>query len=233
MNLLGRLGLRRFLYLVISLFFYWGGIMHQSHNNQKSCSLWKCVMGLMAIVFLLGAGATLAQAAKGPDHSDLRSDHANLAIEHGGLDQKLDQVLEDISNLGVGAPLCGAGTEGERFVVNGPEVCDNTTGLYWEQSPTNNLGTIWQGAVTHCPTLGGAYRLPRVKELLSLIDYGLPHNHLALNAGPFDNVVGGNYWSVELLASNPSQSAWYVGFIHGVVNFQDKDSASVRVWCVR
>ena len=98
--------------------------MHQSHSTQNRCSLWQCVIGLVAVVLLLGAGATLSQAAKGPDHSDLRSDHANLAIDHDGLDQKLDQVLEGIDNLSgvVGGPCGGTGLQ--RFVVNGPEVCD-------------------------------------------------------------------------------------------------------------
>ena len=208
--------------------------MHQSHNNQKSRSLWKCVMGLMAIVFLLGAGATLAQAEKGPDHSDLRSDHANLAIEHGGLDQKLDQVLEDISNLGVGAPLCGAGTEGQRFVVNGPEVCDNTTGLYWQKTPDNvrrDLAT----ANGYCQSLGNGIRLPTIKELLSLVDYGqfapvLPPSH------PFTNVQIGfpsNYWTTTPV-TDPSIPGlfWQVPFRNGRIPGQG-GGTSVFVWCVR
>ena len=82
----------------------------------------------------------------GNEHTGLAGDHQNLGIDHTGLDQKLDQVLAEISNLMVGAP-CGLGTEGERFVVNGPEVCDNTTGLYWEQSPSTSVFN-WQGAKT-------------------------------------------------------------------------------------
>ncbi len=206
--------------------------MHQLYSNQKRCSLWKCVMGLMAIVFLLGAGATLAQAAKGPDHSDLRSDHANLAIEHGGLDQKLDQVLEDISNLGVGAPLCGAGTEGQRFVVNGPEVCDNTTGLYWEQSPSTS-GLDWQGAVIRCTALGSGYALPELKQLISLVDYSENPQATALNRpnGPFSNVQQDFYWSATARAGQ-STNAWLVFFIDGNVLFFSKLN-SRPVWCVR
>ena len=122
--------------------------MHQPHRKQKSCGLWKLVIGLVSVVLLLGAGATLAQAAPGPNHADLTSDHANLAIDHGGLDEKLDQVLADISNIMVGAP-CGQGTEGQRFVVNGPEVCDNTTGLYWEQAPMVGNRLSNANALTH------------------------------------------------------------------------------------
>ena len=123
--------------------------MHQSHSK------WKFFMGLMSVVLMLGAGANLAQAAKGPDHSDLTSDHANLAIDHDGLDQKLDQVLADISNIMVGAP-CGEGTFGQRFVVSadGKEVCDNGTGRHWEQAPSQIDGRgLWSDAVAHCATL--------------------------------------------------------------------------------
>ena len=43
--------------------------------SEKSLSLWK--LGVGFVVLMIGAGGTLAQAEKGPDHSDLKSDHAN------------------------------------------------------------------------------------------------------------------------------------------------------------
>jgi hypothetical protein len=40
--------------------------MYQSHNYQQICSLWKCVLGVVAVVLMLGAGATFTQAFKIP-----------------------------------------------------------------------------------------------------------------------------------------------------------------------
>ena len=99
------------------------------------------------------------------DHAGLANDHANLAIDLDGLDQKLDQVLADIRNIMVGAP-CSQGTAGQRFVGNGQEVCDNTTGLYWEQSPSTSEAFAWssnEGHQRHRPLYGlelGATRIP-------------------------------------------------------------------------
>jgi len=51
------------------------GSMHHFHYSEKSLSLWK--LGVGFVVLMIGAGGTLPQAEKGPDHSDFRSDHAN------------------------------------------------------------------------------------------------------------------------------------------------------------
>ena len=72
------------------------------------------------------------------------------------------------------------------------EVCDNTTGRHWEQMPDSTVRT-WQAAVDHCLALGAGYRLAEIKELLGLVDYGVNNQAVALNAGPFINVVGAGY----------------------------------------
>ncbi len=48
-------------------------------------------------------------------------------------------------------PPCGSGSAGERFVLfnGGTPVCDNTTGLIWEQSLDSNLRTFQQ-ATDYC-----------------------------------------------------------------------------------
>ena len=108
------------------------------------------------------------------------------------LSEKLDEVLVAIdATPSGGAPPCGAGTEGVRFVVStdGTEVCDNTTGLVWEQTP-DSIKREWQAAIAFCPTIG--YRLPEVKELFSLVDFS--QSNPTLPAGhPFSNVQSSIY----------------------------------------
>ncbi len=110
------------------------------------------------------------------------------------LPAKLDQVLAALNGQPAGGtPPCGGDTASNRFVMStdGTEVCDKTTGLHWEQMP-DTVPRQWQAAIAFCPTLGTGYRLPEVKELLSLVDFSqfdpaLPASH------PFSNVQSSIY----------------------------------------
>lgn len=114
-------------------------------------------------------------------------------------------------------------------------VTDRLTDLMWTKDA--NIyglygGRTWTEALSDCAscTEGGYsdWRLPNVRELLSLVDYGrddpLPAGH------PFDKVTGPYYWSSTTDASRPSD-AWHVG-THGGLGSSIKDSGSY-VWCVR
>jgi len=210
--------------------------MQQFYDSKIMLGLWKLGVGFVGVVLILGAGATLAQAEKGPDHSDLRSDHGNLAIDHDGLSEKLNEVLESINNLVVG-PLCGAGTEGQRFVVSadGKEVCDNTTGRYWEQAPNPGNGVFHATAILSCANLdlgnGQSYRLPEIKELISLVDYSqmapaLPAGH------PFSNILlGTRYWS-KTVDARDSTRFWYMDTRTGSIPVCG-ETCTFKYWCVR
>jgi hypothetical protein len=87
-------------------------------------------------------------------------------------------------------------------------VTDNCTGLIWLKD-ANLAGTdvMWSQALDFCNTLeddglnglsdgseAGDWRLPNIRELLSLIDYGthgpgMPTRH------PFTDIQWGFYWS--------------------------------------
>ncbi|MDA1305583.1 MAG: DUF1566 domain-containing protein [Nitrospirae bacterium] len=132
-----------------------------------------------------------------------------------------------------GTPLCGAGTEGQRFVPDDPttptEYCDNTTGLIWPKTPDATTRD-WATAVTYCQGLGGGHRLPFVNELHSLVDYSQADP--ALPAGhPFMNVGSFRTWSATTVADSPP-SAWIVFFFLGTVSAPLK-SDTLFVWCVR
>ena len=139
-----------------------------------------------------------------------------------------------------------------RFTDNGDgTVTDNLTGLIWLKN-ANCFGIeTWDNALSECNNLAsescglmdgsvaGDWRLPNVKELQSLIHYGVYHPALPDTAGtgkwieddPFSGVVSSYYWSSTTLASTTG-NAWYVTMSNGYVGNPSK-SNSFYVWPVR
>ncbi len=109
------------------------------------------------------------------------------------------------------------------------KVCDNTTGLFWEQMPDRILRS-WQQALDHCPTLGDGSRLPEVKELMSLLDYS-QFNPALPPKNPFTNVGLAANWSATEFAED-SDNAWTVLFDDGLVVSFGKTFTHFT-WCVR
>ena len=133
-----------------------------------------------------------------------------------------------------------------RFTDNGDgTVTDNLTGLIWLKN-ANCFATTrtWSEALTDCNGLAsgscgltdgssaGDWRLPNVKELQSLIDYGqhdpaLPSGYSSF----FTNVLSSSYWS-STSYDYYTNNAWHVSFEGGLVLFSVK-SFDHSVWCVR
>jgi hypothetical protein len=125
---------------------------------------------------------------------------------------------------------------------NNGTVTDNLTGLIWLKD-ANCFGTrAWSDALSDCNGLAsgqcgltdgsteGDWRLPNVKELQSLIDYG--EYWPALPSGdPFTNVQSSNYWSSTTFAPS-TDNAWLVVMFHGGLIISNK-SSSFYVWPVR
>ena len=146
----------------------------------------------------------------------------------------------------------GTGQDGEhqkgilvspRFTDNSDgTVKDNLTGLFWLKN-ANCFGLQnWTSALSRANTLAsgscgltdasvaGDWRLPTVKELWSLINFGqvLP----ALSSGhPFAMVQSDHYWSSTSVPNNP-YLAWRVYLSYGDTNGVNK-TTSVYVWPVR
>jgi len=174
------------------------------------------------------------QRALAHQHTELASDHKNLIIDHTGVHQKLDQmltILETITNT-TPAPLCGVGTEAQRFVpsADGQAICDNTSGLRWEQAPST-LSFSHESALAHCLDLGSGYRLPRIKELLTLINYGVGNQATLFNAGPFSGILIARYWTATPSAEFPTLS-WAISFRNADVGVAPNGNA-LPAWCVR
>jgi hypothetical protein len=109
----------------------------------------------------------------------------------------------------------GCPSEG-RFVVHGDgTVTDNCTGLEWQKATAPNHYDWWQ-AIEYCEglDLGGHtdWRLPNVRELQSIVDYG----RLDPAIDPVFGASSAWYWSSTSVAYNPDY-AWGVGFGDGFV----------------
>jgi Protein of unknown function (DUF1566) len=132
-----------------------------------------------------------------------------------------------------GSHATGCPSEG-RFVDNGDgTVTDNCTGLMW-QKDTGSDGNplVWRDALAYCDNLdlGGHddWRLPNVRELLSIVDYGRLPPAIAPVFGvsvAIDPVFGeaSVYWSSTSIEVNPV-GAYIVSFAAGVVIGGAKDS---------
>lgn len=123
-------------------------------------------------------------------------------------------------------------------------VTDNLTGLIWLKN-ANCFGTKdWATALSDCKSLAegtcsltdgslaGDWRLPNVKELQSLIDYG--HYDPALpGVHPFTDVQIETiyYWS-STTSAYITNYASRVSFSNGIVHVSGK-STDLYVWCVR
>ena len=150
----------------------------------------------------------------------------------------------------------GTGEDGEfqagvawptpRFTDNGDgTVTDNLTGLIWLKEANCPAGTkTWQEALDWVVLLNftsiactdyaaqthSDWRLPNIKELLSLVDYGtsdpaLPTGH------PFMDVQSSFYWSSSSNVANPP-GAWGVGMGGGDGGNVGK-TITLYVWPVR
>jgi hypothetical protein len=117
---------------------------------------------------------------------------------------------------------------------------DRLTGLVWYENPGITTKYNFANAVQYCQNLatgiGGLYsdwRLPSIKELQSLIDFGqawpaLPAGH------PFEGVQGSGYFwsSTTRLITDDIDQAYCVDMAYGKTLSQDKTMV-YNVWCVR
>ncbi len=131
-----------------------------------------------------------------------------------------------------------------RFTDNGDgTVTDNLTGLIWlKDANCPNETKTWADALTYCNGLAsgscgltdgsvaGDWRLPNVKELPSLTDFGsslpaLPSGH------PFTGVQAYYYWSSSTYVVDTSH-AWNMSMGDGTVRGYNKSNV-YYVWPVR
>lgn len=178
----------------------------------------------------------------------------------------IDVRIEGCSGVAPGLPATGqtvsyaAGDDGDvqaggplSYTDNGDgTVTDIRTGLTWEMKTDTNVNETywWEGALDYVAQLNtmnnGAgfaghndWRLPNVKELLSIVDYGRFNPSIDPIFGPTAGTIGRpRYWSsTSWAAYYPETNAWAVDFGDGYGNFTPLvpfgKNSSLRVRAVR
>jgi hypothetical protein len=102
------------------------------------------------------------------------------------------------------------------YTINGDgTVFDNNTWLMWQQED-DNITRTWDDANIYCENLSlGGYtdwRLPNVKELSSVINYG--QSNPVIDSSVFVNTKADNYWSSS--TTGTYVKTWRVNFGSGV-----------------
>jgi hypothetical protein len=133
----------------------------------------------------------------------------------------------------------------ELFQQTTPTITDNCTGLEWERFPEQGLldggaqqvPLTFMEATTRCQSYGGGWRLPTVKELLTIVDEN-PHKvyrdggerQLYVDRNAFPTTATGDYWTSSFVQQ--TGAVFTVGFDNGyITSAKQTDQRYVR--CVR
>lgn len=116
----------------------------------------------------------------------------------------------------------------KRFVVlSGGLVSDTLTKLVWQQQASTATMT-WAVAKTYCPS---GFRLPTVKELVSIVDLTVASPGPTIDQTAFPGTPAEGFWTSSPSVGS-SGDAWYVNFGNGRQIFTVVGSYP-RVRCVR
>jgi Protein of unknown function (DUF1566) len=145
---------------------------------------------------------------------------------------KLRSVIEDQLRsatprqvLAIASALCTdeveiaqavAPASASRFETRGNLVIDHHTGLMWDRQTMPGGRMPWAKAKEACSLydLGGYmdWRLPTIRELLSLVDYQRHDPTIDTNTFQCESAW---YWTSTPYAPSPGDFAWGVGFSGG------------------
>lgn len=187
----------------------------------------------------LGNPAELAELCM-PEHSDLPDTGGKICY---GFDQTMGWIEVPCAEAACqgqdGSYDTGCARE-DRFTDNGDgTVTDHCMGLMWQkntadvngdgQTPDDRSdGLPWCAALAYCENLSFAghvdWRLPNVRELQSIVDYGRTNPSI----DPVFGALPGFCWSSTSYRLDPGE-AWPVSFDIGVIRSVAKDGS----WYVR
>jgi len=148
-----------------------------------------------------------------------------------------------IAMVGAPAPADADAPAGRYVVTAGGSpnstVYDSKTKLTWQGTVTSDQPATLADAKTYCaglgPTLGGTgWRLPTIKELVSIVDYTKPaETAFMIDRTAFFTIPNDVewFWSATPVA-NSTTSVWIVSFIMGY-SYDHDVSYPANVRCVR
>ncbi|MBM9499388.1 DUF1566 domain-containing protein [Leptospira sp. 201903071] len=134
--------------------------------------------------------------------------------------------------------------------VGNGTILDQKSGLVWQKCASGQgsagdsysdcmVGTAvsvdWINALAYCNSLalgGGGWRLPSVKELVSLVDYSRAASPF-INQVIFPNASSGYWTSTTHPSGSYKFQAYQVAFNSGTYDTFDKATSFARVRCVR
>ena len=132
-----------------------------------------------------------------------------------------------------------------RFTDNGDgTVTDNATGLMWLKDPASVFtggACNWATAISSCESLSFAgyddWRLPNIRELLSIVDYGRYNGDPQGDVAAVDKTYFSGYSAVGYYSSttapNGTTNCWYVDLPLGRVICNAAKGGSMYVTAVR
>lgn len=173
------------------------------------------------------------------DQTEIQDDQLEILEDQGEIIKLLEVTMPPPSFL------CPGGEPGQRWVPteDGLEVCDATTGIYWQQNPgVNNNGNEvdWFDAKNWCETFARFdlnsnqdYKLPEEEDLYGIFDHevdGPP----TLPSNVFDGIQeNARYWT----NTESGGSAFSIRIISNTLNGVGGESKTVSAnhfgWCVR
>ena len=104
-----------------------------------------------------------------------------------------------------------AGPRGDRQ----PDPFDLASGGRDQRRPGRSGSVDVGDAKSTCATLGGGYRLPTAKELLTLIDFSRTSPAIDTSLGAFPDTPPEPFWTATPLQGSTVTSAWFIDFATG------------------
>jgi len=119
-------------------------------------------------------------------------------------------VLAALTTTGAAAAMAGLPCyPSPRFTTTPTEVVDGKTGLTWQRGVAS-VAKTWAEAKAYCPTVGANFRLPSVKELLTIVDF--TKSNPAIDTTVFPGTTAAVFWTSSAVAGNNPSHAWSVNF---------------------
>jgi len=148
-----------------------------------------------------------------------------------------DEVIVEVPTaLKPSTPVANVDTSQSDYTIGALTVIDNITRLEWQRQD-DDIERNWDNAWSYCAGLEldghEDWRLPRIKELQSIVDYGQVAAPL-IDPVAFTNTNTTFYWSATT-ESISSSNAWLIFFGVGAVNVFNtgKGNDNIFVRCVR